>query len=191
MIVVIDNQSVFIKEAFSLMERLGVPYRRVQTGGRVNFSSLRPHARGLILSGGPGNPETRRDLAANYAALEFLDVPTIGFCLGHEIINHYFGGSLEDCEERQDKMEDVTILDAADPLLAGLPDTVKLQERHHWRVKNVGTGLRVLGKSSVCPVEIFRHVDRPIYGFQSHPEASGEHGRRIMMNFLRLCGYEN
>jgi len=45
----------------------------------------------------------------------------------------------------------------------------------------------VLGSSDICKYEIIKHRERPIYGFQGHPEVSGVDGMKIMKNFLDIC----
>ena len=47
-----------------------------------------------------------------------------------------------------------------------------------------------LGESETCEIEIIRHKDKPIYGFQSHPEVSGINGLLLIRNFLNMCGFE-
>jgi GMP synthase (glutamine-hydrolysing) len=87
-------------------------------------------------------------------------------------------------------MESIFVRDASDPIFAGLPAVIPLKEKHHWCVTSVPERFRVIGSSAVGEAEVIRHVDRFVYGFQSHPEASGELGAMILRNFLGLCGYE-
>ena len=35
--------------------------------------------------------------------------------------------------------------------------------------------------------KIIKHKDKLIYGFQSHPEVSGEDGLKMVQNFLKMC----
>ena len=48
-----------------------------------------------------------------------------------------------------------------------------------------------LADSEACPIQAMRHVRRPLYGFQFHPERYTEahpDGRTILANFFRLAG---
>ena len=42
-------------------------------------------------------------------------------------------------------------------------------------------------KTAVHSFALTEDRDKDLFGVQFHPEASGEAGRRIMRNFLRLC----
>jgi GMP synthase (glutamine-hydrolysing) len=46
-----------------------------------------------------------------------------------------------------------------------------------------------LAESDITPNEIIRHKSKPIYGFQAHPEVSGENGMLMVTNFLKMCGF--
>jgi GMP synthase (glutamine-hydrolysing) len=48
-----------------------------------------------------------------------------------------------------------------------------------------------LAESEITPNEIIRHKTKPVYGFQAHPEVSGEDGLLMVKNFLNICGFEN
>ncbi len=189
MILVVDNQSKLIASAFVLMQWLGIPFYCVWHNDPAALDNLPFPVTGVVLSGGPGNPEIRNDLMADTVALMRFNVPVLGLCLGHEIINHYFGGTLVHCSVLQDKMESVKILDPKDPIARDLPEKVELRKSHSWEVDRVAPNLQVMGTSSACKVEIIRHRHKPIYGFQSHPEVSGIHGEQILKNFFSLCGY--
>jgi GMP synthase-like glutamine amidotransferase len=145
--------------------------------------------KGVILSGGTGNPYEPLNLTSNFVALMNFDVPTIGFCLGYEIIAVTHFARIRKLPAYQNRKEMVTITAPEDPLFAGLTKTeIPLREKHRYHVPKVATPLECIGHSKICPVEIIRHQSKPIYGFQSHPEVSGPDGHRIMCNFLKMCG---
>ena len=144
--------------------------------------------KGLILSGGKGHPYEPLNLTTNFVTLMNFDVPTIGFCLGYEIIAVCHFAAIRRLTDYQNKKETVTITAPDDPLFEGLDRTeIRLQKKHRFHVPQVPEPLECIGHSAVCPVEIIRHREKSIYGFQSHPEASGAVGHRIMCNFLKMC----
>ena len=57
---------------------------------------------------------------------------------------------------------------------------------HSFYGKVIPDSLEVIAHSDICHNQTVRHIERPIYGFQAHPEIQGEHGKKIMQNFLNL-----
>jgi len=188
MILIIDNQSSFIK-------KFKRQYLAEQDFDYVFFDHNQPitlsakaEVRGIILSGGKGNPYEPLNLTTNFVALMNFDVPTIGFCLGHEIIAAAYGGRIKKLDKYHQKKETVRILED-DPIFDGVnTEEVSLVKRHSYHVSEISSDFIVLGESDTTPHEIIRHREKPIYGFQAHPEVSGATGLKMVHNFLKMCG---
>ena len=190
LILIIDNRSSFIKRfRKELLIPSGIPFRMVPHDKPLPDTAY-SEARGLILSGGKGTPWAPLVLTADFQALMNLDVPTMGFCLGHEILAVAYGGGIGPMPSRRRKWDWVDIQDLADPVFSGLPEPrVRLRMQHHHHVTQLPRAFKRIGSSSQCPVEIIRHEEKPLYGFQGHPEVSGPEGWLIMRNWFALCGY--
>ena len=88
------------------------------------------------------------------------------------------------------RLESVRITEQGDPIFQGLiGNEVTLRKQHTYQVWKMPKDFIKLGESDTCQIEIIRHKDKPIYGFQSHPEVSGINGLLIMRNFLNMCGF--
>ena len=189
MLLVIDNQSAFIK-------KFKRQYLAEQDFDYVFFDhnqpitlSARTKIKGIILSGGKGNPYEPLNLTSNYVALMNFNVPVLGFCLGHEIIAVSHKGRIKKLSEYHSKKELVTITKPSDPIFSGIDSTeLSLVKRHSYYVAELPSSFDCLASSDTCTNEIIRHKQRPIYGFQSHPEVSGELGMQMVKNFLKICG---
>ena len=189
MLLIIDNQSAFIK-------KFKRQYLAEQDFDYVFFDhnqpitlSARAKIQGIILSGGRGNPYEPLNLTSNFVALLNFNVPVIGFCLGHEIIAVSYRGRIKKLPEYHNKKEVVTITKPEDPIFEGLDKKeVTLVKRHSFHVAEITPSFEVLATSESTPHEIIKHVKKPIYGFQSHPEVSGEDGMVMVRNFLKICG---
>jgi GMP synthase (glutamine-hydrolysing) len=141
-----------------------------------------------MLSGGRGNPYEPLNLTADFIALMNFDVPTIGFCLGHEIISVAYRGRLKKLPEYISKKEKITIAKPKDPIFQGLEsDNLFLTRRHNFHVSELPPEFETLAESAVTPNEIIRHKSKFIYGFQAHPEVSGNDGILMIKNFLKIC----
>jgi putative glutamine amidotransferase len=137
-----------------------------------------------------GAVHAERDAAevplARWAATE--GKPVFGICRGIQVLNVALGGTLyQDLpaqrpgdidHEVSAKHECWTNLDhgmllAQDSLLAGLLQTTSLEVNslHHQAVKDIGSGLRVVGKASDGVVEAIEGTNGHfVVGVQCHPE---------------------
>jgi GMP synthase (glutamine-hydrolysing) len=189
MLLIIDNQSQFLRRfKRNYLDEFDVPHLIIEHNVQIDFQRL-PTINGLMLSGGKGNPYEPLNLTTNYVALMNLDVPTLGVCLGHEIIAVAYQSKVRRMHEYQAKKQRVSIDVDDEPLFEGLVNReLLMQKQHRFHVPNPSQLFEILAHSEVCPNEIMRHKEKPIYGFQGHPEVSGREGLRIMANFLKLCG---
>ena len=65
-----------------------------------------------------------------------------------------------------------------------------ISKKHNFHVSALPESFISLAESETCKTEIIRHRERPLYGFQGHPEVSGEDGLLMVSNFLSMCGVE-
>ena len=192
MLLIIDNQSAFIK-------KFKRQYLSEQDFDYVFFDHNQPitlsaktKIKGIILSGGKGTPYEPLNLASNYVAMMNFNVPILGFCLGHEIIAVAYRGRIKKLPERHARKEMVTITKPEDPIFEGIKSkTVSLTKRHSFHISELPASFESLAESSTTPNEIIKHKEKPIYGFQAHPEVSGDDGLKMIQNFLKMCGIIN
>jgi len=191
MLLIIDNQSSFIKRfKRNFLSEQNIEYRFIDHNEPL---IIRPEEKveGIILSGGKGSPYEPLNLTADFVALMNFDVPILGVCLGYEIIAVAYMGRIKRLEKYQQKLQSVRVLETDDPIFQGLvSDEVMLRKQHMYEVSKLPPDFIKLAESDVCDIEIIRHKEKPIYGFQSHPEVSGINGLLIMRNFLNMCGFE-
>jgi len=188
MLLIIDNQSRFIKQfKVNFLAEQEIPF--------IIFDHNQPIVlpkdmviKGIILSGGKGNPYDPLNLTSNFVAMISFDVPIAGFCLGHEIIAAAYRGRIKKMANFQHKREKVRILKPEDPIFEGSErGELVLRKRHHFQITELPDSFVTLAESEACRYEIIRHISKPIYGFQSHPEASGKDGMLLINNFLKIC----
>jgi len=191
MLLIIDNQSSFIKKfKRNFLGEQNIEYRFVDHNEPL---VVKPEEKveGIILSGGKGNPYEPLNLTTNFVAMMNYDVPILGLCLGYEIIAVAFLGRIRKMEKYQQKLQTVRILQPDDPIFRGLiSDEVVLRKQHQYQVTKLPPDFVRLAESDDCEIEIIRHREKSVYGFQSHPEVSGVNGFLIMRNFLTMCGFE-
>lgn len=138
-------------------------------------------AEGLIVLGGqmsayddgvaPWLPAVRSLLAAAVADA----TPTLGICLGAQLLAVACGGRVEvgAAPGRESGVVDVRWLSSAadDPLVSGLPDPFPGPSMHADAVESLPSGAVLLGSSAMYPHQAFR-VGAAAWGVQFHPEVS-------------------
>lgn len=191
MLLIIDNQSSFIKKfKRNFLAEQDFEYVFFDHNQPLSIPS-QTKITGLMLSGGRGNPYEPLNLTTNFIAMMNFDVPTIGFCLGHEIIGVAYMARLKKLPTYNIKREKVTITNPDDPIFEGVTGTEFFPtRRHNFHISDLPDDFIGLAESDLTPNEIIRHKDKPIYGFQAHPEVSGGDGMTMVKNFLKMCGYE-
>ncbi|MEI8003500.1 MAG: GMP synthase subunit A [Methanothrix sp.] len=140
-------------------------------------------ANGLILGGGPTLERAGR--CADY--LRDLDIPILGICLGMQLMGTIFGGKVVAGSMGGYAKVDVQVL-KEDDILLGLPSQFKTWASHMDQVSELPEDFEILARSNVCEIEAMKHLTRPLYGVQWHPEVvHTEHGQELLDNFIALC----
>ncbi|MBT4483738.1 MAG: C26 family cysteine hydrolase domain-containing family [Candidatus Latescibacteria bacterium] len=191
MLLIIDNQSSYIK-------KFKRNFLSEQDFDFVVFDHNQPivlsdksKISGIILSGGRGSPFEPLNLTTNFISLMNFNVPTIAFCLGHEILAVAYRGRLKKLPDYVTKKTKITITNTDDPIFEGLQSNeIYLTRRHHYHVSDLPVDFESLAKSEITPNEIIKHKKKPLYGFQSHPEVSGHEGLIMIKNFLKMCNFK-
>lgn len=188
MLLIIYNKHHYIKKfEKEYLRNSGISYQIVNHNESLNHIDKKS-VKGIILSGGKGNPYKPLNLTANYVALMTFNVPIIGFCLGHEIVAVSHGGEIEKLAQKQHKLEKIKILNQNDFIFNQIKtEEIMLQKDHSYHVSYLPDDFDVLASSHLCPFEIIKHKHKYIYGFQGHPEVSGKNGIQIMNNFFDIC----
>ncbi len=143
----------------------------------------RMQADGLILGGGPTLDRAGR--CADY--LRDLDIPILGICLGMQVMGTTFGGKVAPGSIGGYAEVDIEVL-RENEIFKGLPPKFKTWASHADQVVEKPSDFKVLARSNVCEIEAMKHIKRPLYGVQWHPEVvHTEHGQELLDNFIDLC----
>jgi GMP synthase-like glutamine amidotransferase len=161
----IDNGSVLTESLTRLLPTRPtiVRFGDIQSTSAVGYDCV-------ILSGSSVLPITGNESAFESEAslIRNSDVPIIGICLGAELIGHAFGATLRNLGEKRKGLIDITSTDK-EGLLLEPGRRFSVYEAHRWTLGTVPENFRVLAESDHGP-EIIKHVSRPVWGLQFHPE---------------------
>jgi len=141
----------------------------------------------IVISPGPGRPQTSRDIGLVGELLRRTTLPVLGVCLGHQIIGHLAGATVSAAPEpRHGHLAKVS--HEGDPLFAGVPREFVAVRYHSLCVREpLPEELIPIAWADDGVLMALRHRDLPQWGVQFHPEsvASG-YGHEILRNFAEL-----
>lgn len=163
---------------FSQIVRHDLPAERV--------AELKP--KGLIFSGGPMSVYSPDAPRCDPKIFE-LDVPMLGICYGLQLIVDALGGTVRPAAKREYGRAELHISESSG-LFDGIPSQTIVWMSHGDQVETTSGDFIALASTDTCPVAAARHLRRPIYGLQFHPEVSHtREGSRVLRNFLfGVCG---
>ena len=133
---------------------------------------------GVFLSNGPGDPAALTYAIDNVKQLTETDVPMFGICLGHQILGLAVGG-----ETFKLKFGHRGANHPVKELRSGKVEITS--QNHGFAVKPESSDTTVTHLNLYDgTVEGFRHVTKPIFSVQYHPEASQDDADYLFQQFL-------
>jgi anthranilate synthase/aminodeoxychorismate synthase-like glutamine amidotransferase len=190
MIFIVDNYDSF---TYNLVQAVGKVDADVFVARNDRFVpeealARRPDA--IVVSPGPGRPESAGRTIETIRLAEERGIPLLGVCLGHQAIAVALGGVVERAPEpRHGKTSRVAHEGIG--LFAGLPNPFEAGRYHSLIVREEGLPpeLEVTARSEGGLVMGLAHRSKPIYGVQFHPESVlTPEGEKLLRNFLSGAG---
>ncbi len=187
-LLILDNYDSFVYNLHQGFEDLGAEcmVARNDSLSLKDIERLDPDA--IVISPGPGRPSYRRDFGICGEVLTTLsrEVPTLGVCLGHQGIAHFYGGKVIGADRLVHGKTSLVNHDDGG-LYDGLPNPFLAGRYHSFVVSpDLPQDLQVTATTPEGTIMGIRHRRYPIEGVQFHPESIlTPQGSRIMSNFLR------
>ena len=140
----------------------------------------------VVLSPGPGHPDSPADFAVGREVLRRATRPVLGVCLGMQGLVTTYGGTVE--RVRPAHGEVAAIDHDGRGVFAGLPSPLTAVRYHSLAAMSVPAELEVSATSADGVVMGVRHRTLPLEGVQFHPESIlSTHGAALVANFLGLA----
>ena len=180
MLLVVDNGSVYTKNLTNFLTQKTILFE-IQTPNTLDLTSLSNYD-SFILSGRRKNEKKINEINSKIVNHSIKhNSKLLGICYGAEILALTLGGTIKKSPSLQKGDETVKIFEnnlIKDNLLL-------VFESHNFEISKLPKDLFPIGESINCKYEIVKHVNKPIFGTQFHPEMSQD-GNNLIEKFCLL-----
>jgi para-aminobenzoate synthetase component 2 len=191
-ILVVDNYDSFVYTLGGYLLELGAEIDVVRNDA---FPIAEAAARaaeydGVLVSPGPGTPAVAGLSIPMVHAAVASGQPLLGVCLGHQAIAEALGATVTHADELMHGKTSRIAHDDSD-FYDGVPQPFTATRYHSLAVVDgtVPDSLVVTARTEGGVIMGLRHVERPIFGVQFHPESVlTEGGYRMLGNWLEVVG---
>lgn len=122
----------------------------------------------LILSPGPGTPDNPEDVGRVPELVRDTQLPTLGVCLGHQLLGLLSGARIERVQPRHGYLSTLRLAHANAQLVHEGQTVVRY---HSLAITDLRPRIIVDARSEDGVIQAMRVVDRPWWGVQFHPES--------------------
>jgi len=185
-VVVIDNIDSFVYNLVQYVGELGAEPIVFTNGASIqNIGGARPDR--ILISPGPRTP---KEAGVSVAVIKKFGakIPTLGVCLGHQVIGYAFGGNIVRSKRLMHGKTSKISHDGSS-LYKGIPNPFEATRYHSLVVDRptLPRDLKITAVTADDDQEIMglAHKKHPIFGVQFHPESIlTSYGKLIIKNFL-------
>jgi anthranilate synthase/aminodeoxychorismate synthase-like glutamine amidotransferase len=192
MLLVIDNYDSFTFNLVQYLGGLGAEPVVVRNDEHTVDELEHMSPSRVVVSPGPCTPADAGVSIEAFRRLGGKGVPMLGVCLGHQSLGEAFGGrTIRARRLMHGKTDEVRHI--GEGLFHGIPSPLRVARYHSLVTDHTSlpeTLVPVAWSTDAADegeVQAMRHRDLPLWGVQFHPESLfGEHGKRLLENFLGL-----
>jgi len=186
-LLLIDNYDSFTFNLAQLIASTTGVFPDIVKNDEISISGVMDKAvDAIILSPGPGRPDRPRDFGICREILINMSVPTLGVCLGHQGIGHFFGGTVCHAPDVVHGRVD-QIYHGGHSLFQNIPQGFESVRYHSLILSQLGPELKKIAWTDDGLIMGIAHLHRPLYGVQFHPESiASTFGTQLIENFLKI-----
>jgi anthranilate synthase/aminodeoxychorismate synthase-like glutamine amidotransferase len=189
-VLVIDSYDSFVYNLVQYLGELGADPVVVRNDDVTVAEAVALAPDGVLLSPGPGRPESSGIICGAIGAFAEIGTPVFGVCLGHQAIGHVYGAKVVGAPAlMHGKTSPIEHDDVG--VFAGLPSPLTATRYHSLTLApdSIPDVLEVTARSTDGVVMGVRHRDLDVEGVQFHPESIlTAAGHDLLRNWLRRLG---
>ncbi|MDE7420861.1 MAG: glutamine-hydrolyzing GMP synthase [Muribaculaceae bacterium] len=154
-----------------------------------NVPAIDGDVKGVILS---GSPYSVNDPEAPKPSLDAFKgkLPLLGVCYGAQLLAQMAGGTVKGAPSREYGRAMLTVVDAEDPLMLGLPSPTQVWMSHGDTITDIPDTFHIIGSTENVRVAAYHIEGEQTWGIQFHPEVyHSTDGTQLLRNYvLGICG---
>ena len=184
-ILILDFGSQYTQLIARRIRELGV-YCEIHSYNIKESKFLSFKAKGIILSGSPKSVINTHSVPSFIFS---LSVPILGICYGMQAMVSIFGGKVIGHEKGEFGLSKISSICEKEVLFNNIPKDHNVWMSHKDTVVDTGKLFNVIAKSENSAIAAVKHIDKPWYGLQYHPEVTHSvYGQELFKNFVfTLC----
>ncbi|MHA7733057.1 glutamine amidotransferase-related protein [Nitrosopumilus sp. S6] len=180
MLLVVDNGSIYTKNLTDFLTEKNILFE-IKTPNNIDIDSLSNYD-SFILSGRRKNEKKINEINSKIVKYSIKNnSKLLGICYGAEILALTLGGTIKKSSSLQKGNETVKVFE--NNLIKN--NSLLVFESHNFEISKLPSDLIPIGESVNCKYEIVKHVNKPIFGTQFHPEMSLD-GNNMIEKFCML-----
>ena len=181
-VIVVDHHDSYTWNLVHLVARVSGVLPTVVQHDEVSLEDVLTHSH-VVLSPGPGHPDSPADFSVGREVLLTARVPVLGVCLGMQGLVTAYGGTVDrDVPAHGDVAR---INHDGLGVFAGLPQDFEAVRYHSLAATTLPSSLVATAWSADGVVMGVRHRSLPLEGVQFHPESIlSTPGAELIANFL-------
>jgi GMP synthase (glutamine-hydrolysing) len=146
--------------------------------------------KGIVFSGGPASVYDADTPEFNSRILS-LDIPILGLCYGHYIVNIGYNGKVEKARTGEFGFAQLNITSSDCPLFKGITSPQQVWMSHQDAVIKPGDGFETVGSTKDCEYAALQNLAEKRFSLQFHCEVKDTPaGNAIFENFAEYCGMQ-
>lgn len=191
-IIFFDNYDSFTFNLVHYFQEIGAEVQLVDQETAIQYPIKRGEANALVVGPGPKTPSESGPLLSYMLECINQNIPILGVCLGHQALGELLGLSLRRAEKPMHGKSSILTHSESD-IFANISNPMQVGRYHSLIVderNDKASNINVLMKDELGQIMAFRHINRPFWGIQFHPESVlTPEGKELLKNWMNLVGF--